>query len=116
MKNYVIGHAEGLRSEFREQLGLMGAEASVNILSAGGCVPFVHSHKENEEIYVIIAGKGTLKIDGRVVEVKNGDVIKIASQRKRQFMASEDTALSYVRIQVKTGSLTKYTQTDAVIA
>lgn len=30
MKNYVIGHAEGARSEFYEQLGLTGAEVGVN--------------------------------------------------------------------------------------
>ena len=115
MKNYVIGHAEGARSEFHDQLGLTGAEVSVNTLPAGGCVPFVHSHKENEEIYVITAGKGTLKIDEETVSVKAGDVIKIAPQGKRQFMASKDTDLSYVCIQVKAGSLTQYTETDAVI-
>lgn len=94
MKNYVIGHAEGARSEFYEQLGLTGAEVGVNTLSAGGCVPFVHSHEENEEIYVITAGNGTLKIDGETFSVKAGDVVKIALQGKRQFMALEDTDLS----------------------
>mgnify|MGYP002676974056 CR=1 FL=1 len=79
-------------------------------------MPFVHSHKENEEIYVITAGKGTLKIDEETVSIKAGGVIKIAPQGKRQFAASEDADLSYVCIQVKAGSLTQYTQNDAVIA
>ena len=38
------------RVELHEKLGLTGAEISVNELPAGAGVPFVHSHKENEEI------------------------------------------------------------------
>ena len=62
MKNYKKGHADGARTEFHQMLGLTGAEVSINTLPAGGSVPFVHSHQENEEIYIIMDGKGTLKI------------------------------------------------------
>ena len=51
MKNYdktTIGN-EG-RVELHEALGLTGAEVSINQLPAGAGVPFVHSHKQNEEI------------------------------------------------------------------
>ena len=52
MKNYTktnIGN-EG-RTELHEVLELTGAEVSINRLPAGAGVPFVHSHKNNEEIY-----------------------------------------------------------------
>ena len=52
MKNYSIGIADGARTEFHQTLGLTGAEVSFNNLPAGVSVPFVHSHKENEEIYM----------------------------------------------------------------
>ena len=45
--------ADAERVELHDQLGLTGAEVSINILPAGASVPFVHSHKENEEIYAI---------------------------------------------------------------
>ena len=48
MKNYEIGHSNGGRTEFHNQLGLTGAEVSINTLPAGASVPFIHSHKENE--------------------------------------------------------------------
>ncbi|MDE7265152.1 MAG: cupin domain-containing protein, partial [Clostridia bacterium] len=51
--------ADGARSELHEALGLTGAEISVNTLPAGASVPFVHSHKQNEEIYAILEGEGT---------------------------------------------------------
>ena len=42
------------RVELHEVLGLTGAEVSVNNLPAGVGVPFVHAHKENEEIYGVL--------------------------------------------------------------
>ena len=41
------------RIELHEKLSLTGAEISLNELPAGANVPFVHSHKENEEIYFV---------------------------------------------------------------
>lgn len=115
MKNYSIGHADGARTEFHQKLGLTGAEVSINNLPAGTSVPFIHSHKENEEIYIITSGKGVLNIDDESLEIKKGDVIKISPKGKRQFMASADEGISYICIQVKENSLTQYTENDAVI-
>ena len=39
------------RIELHEKLSLTGAEISLNELPAGANVPFVHSHKENEDVY-----------------------------------------------------------------
>ncbi len=44
---------------FMKHFSLTGAEVSINTFLAGASVPFVHSHKNNEEIYGVIAGKGT---------------------------------------------------------
>lgn len=37
-----------------EQLELTGSEVSINELPAGASVPFVHVHKRNEELYIIL--------------------------------------------------------------
>ena len=42
------------RAELHDVLGLTAAEISINNLPAGVGVPFVHSHKKNEEIYIIL--------------------------------------------------------------
>lgn len=34
-----------------------------------------HSHENNEEVYVILEGRGTMTIDGEAHEVSAGDVI-----------------------------------------
>lgn len=87
MKNHAktnIGN-EG-RVELHEKLSLTGAEVSINQLPAGASVPFVHSHKNNEEIYGILSGKGKAVIDGEEIELAAGDWLKIAPAAKRQFL------------------------------
>ena len=116
MKNFSkVSVAQDARTELHDKLSLTGAEVSVNNLLAGACVPFVHSHKNNEEIYVVLAGKGQAVIDGETVELAAGDWVKIAPAAKRQFFAADDSAISFACIQVKANSLEGYTADDAVI-
>ena len=97
------------RIELYEKLSLTGAEISLNELPAGVNVPFVHSHKENEEIYGILSGKG------KEISLSTGDWIKIAPAAKRQFFASDISGITYICIQVKENSLEHFTAEDAVI-
>ena len=116
MKNYVktnIGN-EG-RVELHETLGLTGAEVSIDQLPAGAGVPFVHSHKQNEEIYGILSGKGSAVLDGETVQLTAGDWLKVSPAAKRQFSAAADTGMTFVCIQVKEHSLAGFTADDAVV-
>lgn len=116
MKNFKkVSVASDVRTELHDKLSLTGAEISINNLPAGASVPFVHSHKNNEEIYVVLEGKGKVVIDGEAVELAAGDWIRISPAGKRQFFAAEDTAISFACIQVKENSLEAYTKDDAVI-
>ena len=110
-----VSVAEEARAELHDRLELTGAEVSINALPAGAGVPFVHSHKKNEEIYAILEGEGTAVIDGESVGLKAGDWLRISPSAKRQFFASAEKALKYVCIQVKAGSLEGFTMTDAVV-
>ena len=103
------------RTELHNTLSLTGAEISINNLPAGAGIPFVHSHKQNEEIYAVLSGKGKAVIDGEAVTLSEGDWIRIAPKTKRQFFAADDSAISFICIQVKENSLEGYTATDAVV-
>ena len=116
MANYAktnIGN-EG-RVELHEKLSLTGAEISINQLTAGASVPFVHSHKNNEEIYGILSGKGKAVIDNETIELTAGDWLRISPAAKRQFFASQESDITYVCIQVKENSLGGFTADDAVL-
>ena len=106
MKNYQkMSVAQDARVELHDSLALTGAEVSINHLPAGAGVPFVHSHKQNEEIYGILSGKGFITIDGEKIELQAGDWLRIAS----------DSPIGFICIQVKAGSLEGYTMTDGVV-
>lgn len=107
--------ASAPRVELHDVLGLTGAEISFNSLPAGASVPFVHAHKENEEIYIVTAGSGKAVIDGEEIALSANDVVRVAPAADRQFFAAEAEGISYICIQVKENSLTNYTMTDAVI-
>lgn len=106
---------QAARSELHDALKLTGAEISVNNLPAGAAVPFVHSHKHNEEIYLVLGGKGEVWVDGTVHEIKAGDCLRIGTGAGRAFRAAADSPLSFVCVQVAEGSLAGYTMTDAEI-
>ena len=102
------------RTELHDRLSLTGAEISINNLPAGGCVPFVHAHKENEEIYYILSGKGSAVIEDEAVELSKGDWLMIPPASRRQLYASKEEGISYICIQVKSGSLSAYTAEDPI--
>ena len=106
MSNYIktaVGNER--RVELHEKLALTGAEVTINRLPAGDCVPFVHSHKQNEEIYGIISGKGKFVIDGESVELNAGDWLKILPAAKRQIFAAPDSPITYICVQAKQNSI-----------
>ena len=110
-----VSVAKDARTELHDKLSLTGAEISINNLPAGASVPFVHAHKNNEEIYTILSGKGKFVIDGETVELTVGDWIRISPAAKRQFFAAEDEGISFICIQVKENSLEGYTGDDAIM-
>ncbi len=116
MKNFSkIGIKEDARTELHDSLKLTGAEISVNVLPAGTSVPFVHSHRQNEEIYIILRGEGTAVIDGENIGIKEGDCLRLSPSAKRRFFASAKNSLKYICVQVKADSLEGYTTSDAII-
>ena len=116
MNNYdKIGDLQDSRTELHDLLHLTGAEISLNALPAGASVPFVHAHKQNEEIYVVLEGRGKAVIDGETVSLKAGDFVRISPAAKRQFFAAADEGIKFLCIQVKENSLEGYTMTDAIV-
>ncbi|MCL2854295.1 MAG: cupin domain-containing protein [Defluviitaleaceae bacterium] len=97
----------------REQLGLTGCEISISKIDAGQTSPFIHTHKENEEIFIFLKGSGVLYIDGQTVALEEGSVVKVKPAGARSLKADSD--LVYICIQTKEGSLKQATRDDGVI-
>ncbi len=104
------------RSELHDLLDLSGAEISVNLLPAGVSVPFVHAHKQNEEIYLVLEGAGKLYVDGDETTLKAGDCFRIDPEAERCISAAADSPIRFICVQVKAGSLEGFTMSDATLS
>lgn len=118
-KNYKViscGDIQALgRVVLHDELALTGSEVSINELPAGVSVPFVHAHKNNEEVYVVLSGKGWLYIDGDEFEIKEGDAFRIDPKGERCLKADDASPLRIICIQAKSNSLEGFTDTDGIL-
>jgi mannose-6-phosphate isomerase-like protein (cupin superfamily) len=39
--------------------------------------PYGHTHKQQEEVFVVVGGSGRMKLDDEIVEVKKWDVVRV---------------------------------------
>lgn len=102
------------RTTLHQELALTGTEVSINNLPAGVSVPFVHAHKQNEEVYVVLAGNGVIYIDGEEIAICEGSLLRLDAKAARCIKAAADSPLSFLCIQSKAGSLDGFTETDGV--
>ena len=56
----------------------------------GKRMPFAHKHEEAEEIYVVIAGSGRIKLDDEVHDLRQWDILRIGPGVMRNLEAGSD--------------------------
>jgi mannose-6-phosphate isomerase-like protein (cupin superfamily) len=86
-------------------LGLTGMEISVNCLPAGMKVPFLHKHQTHEEVYLFLKGEGEFQVDGEIIPIKEGTVIKVDPAGARSWRNNSTVDLYYLVIQATINSL-----------
>jgi mannose-6-phosphate isomerase-like protein (cupin superfamily) len=59
-------------------------------LKPGQRTPFGHKHDEAEEVYIVIAGHGRIKLDDEIVEVETLDAIRVSPEVIRAFEAGPE--------------------------
>lgn len=52
--------------------------------------PFGHKHEEAEEIYIVIAGSGRMKLDDEIIEIETLDAIRVSPEVIRAFEADDE--------------------------
>ena len=113
MKNYAIKNLNGWQNVegkifLGQELGMTGAEVSLQCLAAGEDAPFLHSHKTHEEIYVIISGKGEYEVDGEKMAVSEGSVIRVAPAGVRALRNTSDNEMVMMCIQYEAKPITSF--------
>jgi len=95
------------------ELGLTGCEVSLNRFPAGKGMPFVHAHRKNEELYIVLRGSGTFYVDGEEFPVQEGSIVRVAPAGERAWKAGDED-LYFICIQAEAGSLTQATLVDGI--
>lgn len=57
---------------------------------AGYRFPYGHTHKTQEEIYVVLSGGGRMKLDDEIIEIKEWDAVRVAPGTWRGYEAGPD--------------------------
>lgn len=99
----------------KEATDASSCEISFGSLPSGAEVPFFHSHRNNEENYIILRGSGRFQVDDKVFDIAEGSVIRVATGCDRNLKCTSAEPMVYICIQAAEGSLAGYTATDADI-
>ena len=68
-----------------EHLGVSYLRYSPGVRSASA-----HSHREQEEAYVVISGSGRVRLDDEIRELRCWDVVRVSPTTVRAFEAGDD--------------------------
>ena len=52
--------------------------------------PMAHSHREQEEAYVVTDGSGRVRLDDEIVDLRRWDVVRVSPATVRAFEAGDD--------------------------
>lgn len=67
------------------ELGVSHFRYAANLRS-----PVGHSHREQEEAYIVVAGSGRVLLDSEILELHQWDVLRVAPEVVRAFEAGPD--------------------------
>jgi uncharacterized cupin superfamily protein len=83
--------ALGLEGRFgRKHLDSEHLGVSYLRYSPGVRSPVAHSHREQEEAYVVVEGSGRIRLDDEVHPLRPWDVIRVSPETVRAFEAGDD--------------------------
>jgi len=89
-------------------LGLTGMEVSVTGYPPNHAFHLFHSHKENEELYIVTKGEGEMQLDDEIIPLKEGTVIRIEPNVVRNLRSSPRIGLQFVCVQARMNSLKQF--------
>jgi mannose-6-phosphate isomerase-like protein (cupin superfamily) len=81
-----------------------GLEMSLTVFPPGGGYPFLHRHRENEETYVVLSGRGRFWVDGEFIDASEGSIVRMAPEAVRTFRNDGQEPVHLLVIQTRADS------------
>jgi uncharacterized cupin superfamily protein len=83
--------APGVEARFtRKHLGSEHLGVTYIRYQPGVRSPMAHSHREQEEAYVVLSGSGQVRLDDEVRDLRQWDVVRVSPQTVRAFQAGDE--------------------------
>jgi mannose-6-phosphate isomerase-like protein (cupin superfamily) len=89
----------------QDLLGSAGLEVSLNVVPPGKGMPLLHRHQQNDEVYIVIGGRGQFLVDGESIDVAEGSVIRMSPPAARAWRNNTDAPLYFLCIQYRADSV-----------
>ena len=84
-------HASDLEAHFaRQHLDSEHLGVSYLRYGPGFRSPMGHSHREQEEVYVVVSGSGRIKLNDEIVDLRQWDVVRVAPTTVRALEGGPD--------------------------
>ena len=96
-------------------LGATGCEFSFQVFQPGTESGFLHTHKNHEELYFFLSGKGEFQVDGEVFPIAEGSVVRVNPAGKRSVRNNGTTPLVMLCVQYRGNTFTSEDAADGVI-
>jgi quercetin dioxygenase-like cupin family protein len=91
IENSVGDRAPGVEGRFgRKHLGSRDLGVSLFRYAPNLRSPMAHSHREQEEAYIVVAGSGRVLLDDEPHELRQWDVVRVAPEVVRAFEAGPE--------------------------
>lgn len=89
-----------------QPVGATGSEFSFQVFAPGQQTGFLHTHKNHEELYFFLSGKGEFQVDGEVFPVEEGSVVRVAPDGKRSVRNNGTAPLVMLCVQYRGNTFT----------
>ncbi len=89
----------------RNLLESAGLEMSLNVVPPGEAIPFLHRHRHNDEVYVVVGGQGQFLVDAECLDVQEGSVLRLGPEAARAWRNTSDAPLYFLCLQYRVESV-----------
>ena len=92
-----------------------GGEFSFQMFQPGTETGFLHTHKEHEELYFFLSGRGEFQVDGQITPVDEGSVVRVAPEGERSVRNNGTEPLVMLCVQYRGNTFTEADAADGNI-
>lgn len=119
MKDYVLQLGPDVRIPGKvfggQAVGATGGEFSFQVFAPGQETGFLHTHRNHEELYFFLKGRGEFQVDGKTFPVGEGSVVRVAPDGRRSVRNNGTEPLVMLCVQYRGNTFSVDDATDGNI-